>query len=136
MKGLRIELRQGEEVKSISIFNPFFVGFGIAMLSSAMGVGGGFLIVPYMLLVVRLLAYYVPGTAVLVVFITTLTGMLNYYKLGVNINWTFLFKEALGVWIGSAIGPYLSKIIGERILRTAIGLLLLVLGMAYAFGVL
>ena len=136
LKGLRIELRQGEEVKSISIFNPFFVGFGIAMLSSAMGVGGGFLIVPYMLLVVRLLAYYVPGTAVLVVFITTLTGMLNYYKLGVNINWTFLFKEALGVWIGSAIGPYLSKIIGERILRTAIGLLLLVLGMAYAFGVL
>ena len=55
--------------------------------------GGGFLIVPYMLLVVRLLAYYVPGTADLVVFITTLTGMLNYYKLGVNINWTFLFKE-------------------------------------------
>ena len=40
LKGLRIELRQGEEVKSISIFNPFFVGFGIAMLSSAMGVGG------------------------------------------------------------------------------------------------
>lgn len=136
LKGLRIELRQGEEVKSISIFNPFFVGFGIAMLSSAMGVGGGFLIVPYMLLVVRLLAYYVPGTAVLVVFITTLTGMLNYYKLGVDINWNFLLKEALGVWIGSAIGPYLSKIIGERILRTAIGLLLLVLGMAYTFGLL
>ena len=30
----------------------------------------------------------------------------------------------------------LGKVIGERILRTAIGLLLLVLGMAYAFGVL
>ena len=49
------------------------------------------MIVPYMLLVVRLLAYYVPGTAVLVVIITTLTGLLNYYKLGVNLNWTFLF---------------------------------------------
>ena len=30
----------------------------------------------------------------------------------------------------------LVKVIGERILRTAIGLLLLVLGLAYAFGVL
>lgn len=136
LKSLRLEIKQGEEVISLSIFNPFLGSFGIAFLSAAMGVGGGFLIAPYMLLVVKLLAYYVPGTAVLVVFITTLTSMLNYYKLGVNSDWSFLLKEAFGVWMGSIIGPYLSKIMGERFLRMAIGLLLLILGMLYSFKIL
>ncbi|MFN3946758.1 MAG: TSUP family transporter, partial [Aquificaceae bacterium] len=135
LKGLHIVINQGEIIK-VNMLSPLLAGFGIALLSSAMGVGGGFLIVPYMLLVVGLLAYYVPGTAIVVVLITTLTSLLNYYRLGVSPDWSFLFKEVLGVWIGSALGPYVSKLIGERLLRAAISLLLLTLGIAYSLRLL
>ncbi|MFN4012693.1 MAG: sulfite exporter TauE/SafE family protein [Aquificaceae bacterium] len=136
LKGFHIVIDQGGGIIRVNIISPLLVGFGIALLSSAMGVGGGFLIVPYMLLVMGLLAYYVPGTAIVVVYITTLTSLLNYYNLGVRPDWSFLLKEAIGVWIGSALGPYISKLIGERLLRTAIGFLLLGLGMAYSLRLL
>ncbi len=135
-KGLKLSIRQCDLLRDISLFNPVLVGFVIAFLSSAMGVGGGFLIVPYMLLMVRLLAYYVPGTAVLVVFITTLVGMLSYYKLGIKVEWIFILKESLGVILGSLLGPNLSKVVGEKPLRIFIGLLLLALGLSYLLNLL
>ncbi len=59
MKCLRASFRRfvfsfGDERFSFNPLLPFFTGMGIAVLSSALGVGGGFLLVPFMSIVMRL----------------------------------------------------------------------------------
>jgi uncharacterized membrane protein YfcA len=49
----RVVFGFGDEVFEFSPWLPFATGMGIAVLSSALGVGGGFLLVPFMSIVMR-----------------------------------------------------------------------------------
>jgi len=117
-------------------FNPIFpviAGFIVAVISSALGVGGGFLLVPFMVSVLKVPMYIVPGTSAFAVLITTTVSMLNYIKLGAVVYRKVVFAEALGVIVGSFIGPHISHILGERRLRLLLGVILLGIGLKYIF---
>ncbi|NPA32358.1 MAG: sulfite exporter TauE/SafE family protein [Aquificae bacterium] len=118
------------------VFNPvlaLFAGFFVALISSALGVGGGFLLVPFMVSVLKVPMYLVPGTSALSVLITSVVSILNYLKLGASVKWSFLAFEAVGVVIGSFLGPYISHALGERRLRLLLGFILLGIGVKYIF---
>lgn len=112
---------------------PVLAGFVVAVISSALGVGGGFLLVPFMVSVLKVPMYLVPGTSAFAVLITTTISMLNYIKLGAVVYWKVIFAEALGVIVGSFIGPHISHILGERRLRLLLGFILLGIGLKYIF---
>ncbi|RUM30452.1 MAG: sulfite exporter TauE/SafE family protein [Aquifex sp.] len=117
-------------------FNPVFpvvAGFMVAVISSALGVGGGFLLVPFMVSLLKVPMYLVPGTSAFAVLITTTVSMLNYIKLGAVVHWRIIFLETLGVVVGSFIGPHISHILGERRLRLLLGFILLGIGLKYIF---
>lgn len=56
------------------------------MLSAALGVGGGFLLVPFMALGLGLPMFVVAGTATLAVFVSSATSITNYLVLGVRLD--------------------------------------------------
>ncbi len=50
-------------------------GFVVAIISSALGVGGGFLLVPFMVSVLKIPMYLVPGTSAFSILITSLVSI-------------------------------------------------------------
>jgi len=115
-------------------FNPagvFAAGFLVSFVASALGVGGGFLLVLFMVSYLRVPMYLVPGTASLAVLVSSLASALNYLRLGAPVYWEILVPEALGVLAGSFAGPYASHFLGERKLRLLLGFLLVLMGLRY-----
>jgi uncharacterized membrane protein YfcA len=129
---LRFYFRFGDEDFAFSTWLPFFAGMGIAVLSSALGVGGGFLLVPFMSIVMRLPMHIIAGTSALAIAIHSVTSIANYVRLGVELDLPLLGFLVIGVVAGSVLGPYLSRSIPERGLRALLCLVLFVIGLRYA----
>ena len=116
-------------------FNPiwaFFGGVVIAAISSFLGVGGGFLYVPYLTSIVGAPMYVVAGTsamAVLVSMITSIAGYITVAKAGMD--WTLIGIELLGVFVGSMIGPRTQKYIPDKWLKILFIILALYVGLKY-----
>jgi uncharacterized membrane protein YfcA len=128
----RFKFRFGNEGFSFSPWLPFFTGMGIAVLSSALGVGGGFLLVPFMSIVMRLPMHVIAGTSALAIAIHSITSITNYLRLGITLDYPLLGILLIGVVTGSAIGPALSKYLPERTLRAFLCLVLVAIGLRYA----
>ncbi len=130
----KIELEFLGNTYSFSPLTPIAAGFGVAIISSALGVGGGFLLVPFMVSVMGLPMFLVPGTSALSILITMIVSAGNYFKLGARIDLTLLAIEIAGIVIGSFIGPHLSKVLKEKKLRLALAAVLLYIGIGYTIG--
>ena len=137
VKYLRASLRSfdfrfGDEDFTFSPWLPFYAGMGIALFSSALGVGGGFLLVPFMSIVMRLPMHVIAGTSALAIAIHSITSITNYVRLGITLDYPLLGILLVGVVAGSAIGPQLSKYLPEKVLRASLCLVLVVIGLRYA----
>lgn len=127
----RFEFSFGDESFSFNPLLPFFTGMGIAVLSSALGVGGGFLLVPFMSIVMRLPMYVIAATSALAILIHSITSIGNYVRLGIALDFPMLGVLLVGVVGGSAIGPALSKYIPENGLRAFLCAVLVLIGLRY-----
>ncbi len=121
----------GNENFSYSPWLPFFAGMGIAVFSSAFGVGGGFLLVPFMSIVMRLPMFIIAATSALAIAIHSITSITNYMRLGVELDFPLLGLLVTGTIVGSFFGPYLSKFLPEAWLRSSLCLILVTIGIRY-----
>ena len=128
----RFYFRFGDEDFAFSPWLPMGAGMGIAVLSSALGVGGGFLLVPFMSIVMRLPMHVIAGTSALAIAVHSVTSITNYVRLGIALDYPLLGILIIGVVIGSAIGPLLSKHLPDRGLRAFLCLVLVVIGLRYS----
>ena len=128
----RIVFAFGNERFSFNPLLPFFTGLGIAVLSSALGVGGGFLLVPFMSIVMRLPMYVIAGTSALAIAIHSITSIGNYIRLGIELDLVMLGFLLAGVVAGSVLGPLLSKHLPENGLRGWLAGILSIIGLRYA----
>ncbi len=114
--------------------SPVLAGFLIAFVSAALGVGGGFLLVPYLASWLELPMFLVAGTSALAVLVASLMSVTNYLYLGVRVDWPLALLEVAGVIVGSLLGPWVSGYMRERWLRLMLGGVLLAIGVSYAGG--
>jgi hypothetical protein len=116
-------------------FNPiaaFFGGVVIAAISAFIGVGGGFLYVPYLTSVVGLPMFVVAGTSALAVLISMITSIGTYItRAGAGMDWMLVGIQLIGVFIGSMIGPRTAKYIPEKWLKVLFIVLALYVGIGY-----
>lgn len=124
----------GEKFEYYAVL-PFLGGFLVAIISSAMGVGGGFLLVPFLASLMGFPMFIVAGTVVLSILITSATSVLNYISLGSTIDYALLSWEIVGIVIGSYIGVKTSKYIKAVYLKAALAVILTYIGTKYVFGI-
>jgi uncharacterized membrane protein YfcA len=111
---------------------PVVGGFVIAAISAFIGVGGGFLYVPFLTSVTGLPMYIVAGTSALAVFVSMITSIFTYmFVKGTPIDFVFIGAELVGIFAGSVLGPYTSKYIPEIWLKRLFVLLAVYVGIGY-----
>lgn len=100
-------------------FNPIFPivgGFVIASIAAFLGVGGGFMLVPFLTSVAGLPMYLAAGTSAMAVLIGMITSILSYMVAGVLVHWPLIGTQLIGIFIGSMIGPRTSQYIPDKVL--------------------
>jgi hypothetical protein len=111
---------------------PFVGGFFIAALSSFLGIGGGFLYVPFMTSVVGLPMFLVAGTSALAVLLSMVMSIFSYVVLkGTFISWSLVGVEMVGIFIGAMIGPRTQKYIPDIWLKRLFVVLAVYVGIRY-----
>ncbi|HYQ70810.1 MAG TPA: sulfite exporter TauE/SafE family protein [Gammaproteobacteria bacterium] len=127
----RILFEFGGEQFSYPPWLPFLAGTGIATVSSALGVGGGFLLVPFMTILLGLPMFIVAGTAALAIAVSSMTSIANYMRLGIELDIPLLLLLLAGTLAGAWTGPRLSRHLHERWLQGILCLVLLLIGLRY-----
>jgi uncharacterized membrane protein YfcA len=115
-------------------FSPvwaFVGGFFISAISSFIGVGGGFLYIPFLTSFVGLPMFVAAGTSGLAVLISMVLSIFNFMIKGVTVDWLMIGVELVGIFVGSMIGPRTGKYIPEKGLKLFFIVLAVYVGLDY-----
>jgi hypothetical protein len=111
---------------------PIIGGFFIAALASFLGIGGGFLFVPFLTSIAGLPMFLVAGTSALTVLVGMIISIFTYMLVkGIPVYWTLIGVELIGIFVGSMIGPRTSKYIPDIWLKRLFVVLALYVGLRY-----
>ena len=126
--GLPFRMRFPRSGLYISAIPPLALGMFAGVLSAIMGVGGGFILVPAMLYVLRMKAGVVVGTSLFQIIITT--AITTVLQAGRNQTVDIVLSMLLlgGGVIGAQYGARLSGKFRAEELRAALGLIVLLVG--------
>lgn len=114
--------------ENIPVIKLLGYGIVIGLLTGLLGAGGGFLLIPFLVLVIKIPMKQAVGTSLLIIALNSLigfTGDMGHF----NINWTFLLSITAVAIAGIFIGGLLSKKIQGEKLRSAFGWFVLVMGL-------
>lgn len=101
-------------------------GILIGLFTGVVGIGGGFLIIPTLVLLVKLPMKKAVATSLFIIALKSLIGFLG--DLGnLEINWDFLLRFTAISTLGIFLGIYFSSFIKGEKLKTYFGWLLLIL---------
>jgi hypothetical protein len=112
----------------VSIIPPALLGVGVGILSAIMGVGGGFVLVPAMVYLLRMRARVVVGTSLLQIIITT--AITTVLQAGRNQTVDIVLSGLLlfGGVVGAQLGARASGKFRADELRAVLALIVLLVG--------
>jgi uncharacterized membrane protein YfcA len=127
--GLPLRMRFHRSRLYISVIPPIAIGFFVGMLSAIMGVGGGFIMIPAMIYLLRMPTSVVIGTSLFqIVFVTALTGVMHSVE-NQTVDAVLGFILVVGGVIGAQYGVRAaSRLRGEH-LRALLAALVLLMGL-------
>jgi len=110
------------------------IGLIAGVLSGIMGVGGGVIMIPLMIMLLHFNQHEAQGTslAVLAVPVTFLAAY-NYYNEG-YVNWKYAAVIAVFFIVGGFIGSKLAVNLDQKTLKRIFGAVLLVLSIKMLWG--
>lgn len=104
------------------------VGLVVGTLTGFVGAGGGFLIIPALVLGARLPMKLAVGTSLAIIALNSLIGFTGDLSAGVPIAWGFLLGFLAFALVGILLGTYLARFIPGARLRPAFGWFTLAMG--------
>ena len=131
--GLPLKLRFHRSKLYISAIPPFMIGLFVGLLAAIMGVGGGFIMIPAMIYLLRVPTNVVVGTSLFqIVFLTAATTVLHASQ-----NQTVDVVLAMLLMVGGVVGAQFGAVAGERRkaeqLRFLLAALVLLVGLRFAW---
>ena len=126
--GLPFRMRFPRSGLYISAIPPLGLGVFAGVLSAIMGVGGGFILVPAMLYVLRMKAGVVVGTSLFQIIITTAITTVLQAGRNQTVDVVLSMLLLIGGVVGAQYGARLSGRFRAEELRAALGLIVLLVG--------
>jgi uncharacterized membrane protein YfcA len=130
--GLPLKLRFRRSKIYVSAIPVLVIGFIIGFLGAIMGIGGGFLLVPMLIYLLRVPTATVIGTSMVLTFLTMISATVLHAASDHLVDAVL----ALILMIGGVIGAQFGAQAGQRIrgewLRFLLGLLVLAVGLRFA----
>lgn len=133
MEGLPLKMRFPRSKLYMSAVPPVIIGMFIGCLSAIMGIGGGFIIIPAMIYLLRMPTGLVIGTSLFqIVFVAALATVLHAVE-----NKTVDVVLALILIVGGVIGAQFGTMVGEKLrgehLRALLGAVILLVAARMAY---
>jgi uncharacterized membrane protein YfcA len=101
----------------------------VGAITGVVGAGGGFLIIPALVLLAGLPMKKAIGTSLMIIAIKSLIGFTGDLSAGLPIEWDFLLLFSLLSVLGIALGSYLSKFIEGGVLKKSFGFFVLIMAL-------
>ncbi|MEH7384214.1 sulfite exporter TauE/SafE family protein [Bacillus sp. JJ1521] len=108
------------------------LGFFMGILSSYLGIGGGWLLVPILVYIFRVPTHIATATSIFSLCLYSSVGVVLQI-MNENIDWTIVLFGGLGIIIGSQIGVFLSQRIPSRVIMQMLSYLLIIIGFRMYF---
>lgn len=124
-KEIEKEAKEVKEVKG-KTFWVILEGAGVGLLTGIVGAGGGFLIIPALVLLAKLPMKSAVATSLLIIAVKSLIGFIGDIQ-NLNIDWLFLAKFSVFSILGIFLGIYLNKYIDGKRLKKAFGYFVLLM---------
>lgn len=115
------------EMPVASTFLIIIQGLLVGSVTGLVGAGGGFLIIPALVNLLRLEMKIAIGTSLLIIALNSLFGF-TISATHISVDWIFLFKILALAIIGVLIGSFISQKIDGKKLKPAFGWFVLVMG--------
>lgn len=134
-------LNEPPKTDSPALLPALSQGFAVGVVTGVVGVGGGFLIVPALVLLAKLPIVVAIGTSLIIITINSAVGFSKYYYVfseqGILFDWVTIFILAAGGIIGSLLGGQISKRIPTALLQQIFaGFLIIMAGFIFTQSVL
>jgi hypothetical protein len=114
------------DAEPVSRWLVLIVGLGVGMLTGLVGIGGGFLIVPALVILARLPMKQAVGTSLVVIAMNSASGFAGY--LGqVEVPWGFMAAFTAVAIGGILAGTYLVRFVSQQALKRAFAIFLLLM---------
>lgn len=128
IKGRDCDCEEELKWKDVNIFITIILGLGTGFLTSLVGAGGGFIIIPVLIHFFKMPMKRAVGTSLCIIMINSLIGFSGDVSANVYIDWLFLMKFTGLTVVGIFLGIYLShKITGGK-LKPIFGWFVLLMG--------
>jgi len=103
------------------------LGVVMGMLSSYLGIGGGWLLVPILIYIYRMPTHQATATSICSLCLYTSVGVLSqlYYQ---TIDWVIIMWGAVGVIAGAYVGVRVAKKVSGPIILQMLSVLLMIIG--------
>ena len=126
--GLPLKVRFPRSRLYISVIPPVALGMFVGILSAIMGVGGGFILVPAMIYVLRMPAAVVVGTSLFQIIITTSIASLLQAGRNQTVDIVLATLLLIGGVIGAQFGARASARFRAEELRALLAIIVLAVG--------
>lgn len=118
---------------AMSYLSAALIGLIGGVTSGLFGVGGGVVMVPAMMWLLKLDIKPAIGTSLAVIVPTALMGTIKHHELG-NVNWRVVAALVPTAIIGGFAGSWLTKSVASPDLKRAFGGFLVLVGLRLAFS--
>ncbi len=121
---------ESEKTQEIKMNYPLIAveGLVVGALTGFVGAGGGFLIIPALVVLARLPMKVAVGTSLMIISFKSLFGFIGDVMVNPDIEWMFLLIVSAIAVGGIFVGSYLSKMIPGGKLKKGFGYFVLVMG--------
>ena len=118
--------QSGLSSAELHIWKVVLGGVFVGAVTGILGVGGGFLIVPALVMLVGLPMHHAVGTSLLIIAMNSLAGVLGHMG-HINLDLRIIVIFVISGFAGSYVGTLFSQHLDPRILRRAFAMLVIVL---------
>lgn len=116
-----------KNMTTATIASLIIIGLLAGILSGLVGVGGGIIMVPLLVLLVGFEQHQAQGTSLAVLLApVTAIAVFNYYKEG-YINWKFAIIIAVFFVVGSYFGSKLAVNLDQKMLKKIFSIVLIIM---------